>query len=155
VTLYGDRLNLFRRKDDHWSLAEQQRGQQDPTHFGRMLHELGIGFIAAQSPQAKGRIERLWGTLQDRLVSELRLRAVTTLEQANEFLPAFLPDFIRRFAQPPADLTSAWRPAPRDLAHVLSCRYDESLLRTTPCSSAPGGCRFPPDPRAAPTPTAA
>ena len=78
-------------------------GQQDPTHFGRMLQELGIGFIAAQSPQAKGRIERLWGTFQDRLVSEMRLHAVTTIAQANEFLAAFLPDFIRRFARPPAD----------------------------------------------------
>ena len=101
VTLYGDRLNLFRRNDQHWSLAEELRGQQDPTHFGRMLHDLGIGFIAAQSPQAKGRSERLWGTLQDRLVSELRLRAISTLEQANAFLPAFLVDFRRRFAQPP------------------------------------------------------
>ena len=86
VTLYGDRLNLFRRNDPHWTLPEELRGQQDPTHFGRMLQDLGIGFIAAQSPQAKGRIERLWGTLQDRLVSELRLRTVTTLEHANEFL---------------------------------------------------------------------
>jgi len=64
VTLYGDRLNLFRRNDRYWMLAEELRGQRDPTHFGRMLQDLGIGFIAAQSPQAKGRIERLWGTLQ-------------------------------------------------------------------------------------------
>jgi hypothetical protein len=125
VTLYGDRLNLFRRNDPHWTL----RGQQDPTHFGRMLQDLGIGFIAAQSPQAKGRIERLWGTRQDRLVSELRLHTVTTMEQANAFLATFLPDFIRRFAQPPADLTAAWRPAPRDLAHVLSCRYDRAVAK--------------------------
>src|SRR5262247_18018 len=102
VTLYGDRLNLFRRNDQYWTLGEELRGQQDPTHFGRMLQELGIGFIAAQSPQAKGRIERLWGTLQDRLVSELRLRAVSTIEEANAFLPTFLPDFIRRFACAPA-----------------------------------------------------
>ena len=129
VTLYGDRLNLFRRNDPHWTLPEELRGQQDPTHFGRMLQDLGIGFIAAQSPQAKGRIERLWGTLQDRLVSELRLHTVTTLEQANAFLATFLPDFIRRFAQPPADLTAAWRPAPRDLAHVLSCRYDRAVAK--------------------------
>ena len=86
VTLYGDRLNLFRRNDPHWTLPEELRGQQDPTHFGRMLQDLGIGFIAAQSPQAKGRIERLWGTLQDRLVSELRLHTVATMEHANEFL---------------------------------------------------------------------
>ena len=90
VTLYGDRLSLFRRNDQHWTLAEELRGQQEPTHFGRMLQDLGIGFIAAQSPQAKGRIERLWGTRQDRLVSELRLRALHTLEQANAFLPEFL-----------------------------------------------------------------
>src|SRR3989454_744273 len=76
VTLYGDRLSLFQRNDRYWTLAEELRGHQDPTHFGRMLQALGIGFIAAQSPQAKGRIERLWGTLQDRLVSELRLRAL-------------------------------------------------------------------------------
>src|SRR5437899_1243440 len=59
VTLYGDRLSLFQRNDRYWTLAEELRGHQDPTHFGRMLQALGIGFIAAQSPQAKGRIERL------------------------------------------------------------------------------------------------
>src|SRR5262245_52022701 len=53
VALYGDRLNLFRRNDHHWTLAEELRGAQDPTHFGRMLQALGIGFIAAQSPQAR------------------------------------------------------------------------------------------------------
>src|SRR5437899_2119294 len=115
VTLYGDRLSLFQRNDRYWTLAEELRGHQDPTHFGRMLQALGIGFIAAQSPQAKGRIERLWGTLQDRLVSELRLRALHTLEQANAFLPEFLPAFIQRFARAAAEPTPPWRPAPRDL----------------------------------------
>ena len=129
VTLYGDRLNLFRRNDRYWTLAEELRGQQDPTHFGRMLRDLGIGFIAAQSPQAKGRIERLWGTLQDRLVSELRLRALHTLEQANAFLPEFLPAFIQRFARAAAEPTPAWRPAPRDLDRILSCRYSRIVAR--------------------------
>lgn len=129
VTLYGDRLSLFRRNDQHWTLAEELRGQQDPTHFGRMLQDLGIGFIAARSPQAKGRIERLWGTLQDRLVSELRLRAVHTLEQANAFLPEFLPAFIRRFACPAAQPTPAWRPPPRTLDRILSCRYRRVVAR--------------------------
>lgn len=146
VTLYGDRLNLFRRNDQHWSLAEELRGQQDPTHFGRMLHDLGIGFIAAQSPQAKGRSERLWGTLQDRLVSELRLRAISTLEQANAFLPAFLVDFRRRFAQPPAELASAWRPAPRDLAHRLSCRYDRVVAKDNTIQLGPRWVQIPPGP---------
>ncbi len=76
VELYGDHLNVFQRNDRHWTLAEELQGEQDPTHFGRMLKALGIGFIRAHSPQAKGRIERLWATLQDRLTSELRLRGI-------------------------------------------------------------------------------
>jgi hypothetical protein len=123
LALYGDRLNVFVRNDPHWTLEEQLRGLQDPTHFGRLLRELGIGFIAAGSPQAKGRIERLWQTLQDRLVSELRRRGIATLEAANAFLPEFLADFNRRFTRAPADPSAAWRPAPRDFAALLSCRY--------------------------------
>jgi len=129
VELYGDRLNVFARNDPHWTLAEELQGHQDPTHFGRMLQALGIGFIQAHSPQAKGRIERLWGTLQDRLTSELRLRDIRTLEGGNAFLPEFLADFTRRFARPPADATPAWRPVPRDLADLLSCRYQRTVAR--------------------------
>lgn len=146
VTLYGDRLSLFRRNDQHWTLGEELRGQQDPTHFGRMLQELGIGFIAAQSPQAKGRIERLWGTLQDRLVSELRLRALHTLEQANAFLPEFLPAFIQRFARAPAASTPAWRPAPRDLDRLLSCRYTRVVARDNTVRLGPRWLQIPPGP---------
>src|SRR3990170_605298 len=139
LALYGDRLNVFLRNDRHWTLGEQLRGTQDPTHFGRMLQALGIGFIPAGSPQAKGRIERLWQTLQDRLVSELRLRGIATLEAAHAFLPEFLADFNRRFTHAPADATAAWRPAPRDLAAVLSCRYTrvvahDNTLRLRPRS---------------------
>ena len=123
LALYGDRLNVFVRNDPHWTLEEQLHGAQEPTHFGRMLRELGIGFIPAGSPQAKGRIERLWQTLQDRLVSELRVRGIATLEAANAFLPEFLADYNRRFTRAPVEPTAAWRPAPRDLAAVLSCRY--------------------------------
>src|SRR5687767_9725510 len=129
VTLYGDRLTTFKRNDAHWTLAEQLRGEQDPTHFGRVLAELGIGFIQAQSPQAKGRIERLWATLQDRLVSELRVRDITDYDAANAFLPAFLADFRARFARAPATARAAWRPAPRNLDHVLSCRYERIVAR--------------------------
>jgi hypothetical protein len=129
LELYGDRLNVFVRNDPHWTLAEQLQGHQDPTHFGRMLQALGIGFIRAHSPQAKGRIERLWDTLQDRLTSELRLRGISTLDAGNAFLPEFLADFTRRFAQPPADATPAWRPVPRDLADLLSCRYPRTVAR--------------------------
>lgn len=129
LALYGDRLNVFVRNDRHWSLEEELQGAQHPTHFGRILQELGIGYIPAGSPQAKGRIERLWRTLQDRLVVELRLRGLATLEAANAFLPEFLADYNRRFAHPPADPTPAWRRPPPDLANVLSCRYTRTVAR--------------------------
>src|SRR5687767_1452418 len=129
LALYGDQLGVFVRNDAHWTVEEELRGTQDPTHFGRILQELGIGYIAAHSPQAKGRIERFWQTLQDRLVSELRLREISTLEAANAFLPAFLADLNPRFARVPAAAAAAWRPVPRDLAVVLSCRYTRTVAR--------------------------
>jgi hypothetical protein len=67
VTLYGDGVNILVRTDRHWTLAEQLAGTQAPTHLGRVLQELGIGYVQARCPQGKGRVERLWGTLQDRL----------------------------------------------------------------------------------------
>ncbi len=129
LALYGDRLGVFVRNDPHWTLPEQLQGAQEPTHFGRMLRELGIGYIPAGSPQAKGRIERLWRTLQDRLVAELRLRGIATREAANAFLPAFLVDFNRRFAHAPADARATWRRPPPDFANCLSCRYERVVAR--------------------------
>jgi len=129
VALYGDRLNLFVRNDAHWSLAEQLAGVQAPTHFGRILADLGIGYVAARSPQGKGRVERLWGTLQDRLVSELRLRGIATLDGANAFLPTYIADHNRRFASAAGCLPTAWRPRPRDFARLLSCRYVRTVAR--------------------------
>lgn len=147
LELYGDRLNVFARNDAHWTLAEQVQGHQDPTHFGRMLQALGIGFIRAHSPQAKGRIERLWDTLQDRLTSELRLRGISTLDAGNAFLPEFLADFTRRFAQPPAEATPAWRPVPRDLADLLSCRYLRTVARDNTVRLGARWVQIPPGPR--------
>lgn len=129
VTLYGDRLGVFVRNDAHWSLEEELQGAQHPTHFGAILRDLAIGYIAAHSPQAKGRIERLWATLQDRLVAELRLRAIQTVAAAEAFLPTYLADHNRRFAQPPAATPAAWRRPPRDLADRLSCRYSRRVAR--------------------------
>ena len=129
LAFYGDRLNVFVRNDRHWTLAEELQGTQHPTHLGRLLQELGVGFIAAHSPQAKGRVERLWQTLQDRLVSELRLRGIRTLAEANAFLPAFIADFNRRFSVPPVAPTGRWRRPPRDLAQLLSCRYRRRVAR--------------------------
>ncbi len=94
------------------SLAEQLRGQRDLTQVGRALGQLGIGSVRAHSPQAKGRVERLFGTLQDRLVVELRLAGMTTLDQANAFLPDFLARFNRRFGVPATQDVPAFQPLP-------------------------------------------
>ena len=125
LSLYRDRHSIFQRNDAHWTLAEQLAGQQTPTHLGRALEELGIQQIPAYSPQAKGRVERLWRTCQDRLVSELRLAQASTVEQANAVLALFCADYNRRFARPAADSARDFRILPRrfDLARCLSFRY--------------------------------
>jgi transposase len=146
LALYGDRINLLIRNDAHWSLAEQLRGAQDPTHLGRVLHDLGIGYLAAGSPEAKGRVERLWRTLQDRLSSELRLRHITTPERANAFLPEFLADLNPRFTRPPSDPVPAWRVAPRELPLVLSCRYSRPVASDNTVRLGPRWIQLPPGP---------
>lgn len=146
LAVYGDRINILVRNDAHWSLAEQLRGAQDPTHLGRVLAALGIGYLAAGSPEAKGRIERLWRTLQDRLTSELRLRHLSTPEDANAFLPEFLADLNPRFTRDPAAAPPAWRPAPRDLPLVLSCRYTRQVARDNTVRLGPRWIQLPPGP---------
>ena len=110
LALYSDRHGIFQRSPkEPESLAEQLRGRRDPTQFGRALEELDIRLILAHSPQAKGRIERIWGSFQDRLVSELRLAGASTIEQANKVLWNFLPRFNQRFGVAPAQPGSAYR----------------------------------------------
>jgi transposase len=98
AALYHDHHGIFEINRTVLSMEEQLTGRQPKSQFGRLLDELGIESIAANSPQAKGRIERLWGTFQDRLSSELRLAGVNTLEEANLVLLRFLPVYNRRFA---------------------------------------------------------
>lgn len=125
--LYHDRHGIFQRNPhDRWTLDEELAGAKEPTQFGRVLADLGIGSIAARSPQAKGRIERLWGTLQDRLVSELRLAGLTTPDAATaDFLTTYLDRHNTTFAVPANEPGSAYRPlAPAiDLERLLSFRY--------------------------------
>lgn len=130
VALYMDRHGIFRRNDAHWSLEEQLRGEQTPTQVGQALRELGIEPIFALSPQAKGRVERLFNTLQDRLVQELRLAVITTPEKATAFLNgAFKADFNARFAKPARERQSAWRPLPKglDVDRICSFRYHATV----------------------------
>jgi transposase len=114
MSIYHDRHTIL-RSPKQATLEEQLAGQVPMSQIQRIMAELGIESIPAYSPQAKGRIERLWGSLQDRLTKELRLANITTLEAANAFLPGFIERYNARFAQPPADPTSAWVPLPPDL----------------------------------------
>lgn len=126
LSLYRDQHGTFQRNDKHWTLEEELAGRQAPTQLGRLLEELGIQQIAALSPQAKGRIERLWKTFQDRLRSELRLAGAATLEQANQQLETFIPDHNRRFAKPAREAGSDFRPLSRKLNwdRLFSLRYE-------------------------------
>jgi len=130
LAAYGDQHSALKRNDDHWTLAEELKGEQDPTHVGRALKALEIERIDALSPQAKGRVERLWGTLQDRLVSELRLARARTAEQANAVLEKYRPKHNQRFAIAPQDATPAWRPVRPgvDVDRVCAFRYEATVL---------------------------
>ena len=108
--LYHDSHGIFERSTrEPESLEEQLEGKRRPTQFGRIMEEVGIISITARSPQAKGRIERLWGTFQDRLVSKLRLAGAKTIEEANQVLWDFLPRHNRRFAISATEAGLAYR----------------------------------------------
>ena len=109
LALYSDRHFIFchsKRGDD----GEQTIVDKDnPSQFGRAMRELGVTQVFARSPEAKGRIERANGTFQDRLVAELRLAGVTTLDEANRFLESFLPRYNERFGVPAPQPEPAYR----------------------------------------------
>jgi len=110
VALYHDRHGIFERsRNVPETLEEQFEGRRKSTQFGRLMEELSITSISSRSPQARGRIERLWGTFQDRLVSELRLSGANNIEEANRVLWDFLPRHNQRFAVPPAQPGLAYR----------------------------------------------
>lgn len=128
--IYMDRHGIFHRNDDHWSLQEQLAGHQTPTQVTQALLALGIEPIFALSPQAKGRVERLFNTLQDRLVQELRLAAITSAEPATRFVNgSFKTDFNARFAKPARETQVAWRPLPKglDVDRICSFRYEATV----------------------------
>lgn len=106
-SIYTDCHSVF-FTDREPTLEEQLINRKPTTEVGRGLEELGVTLILAHSPQAKGRIERLWNTFQDRLVSELRLAKAKTVEQATVVLNRYLPVHNRKFAEP-AKTAPAWR----------------------------------------------
>jgi len=110
MRLYVDWKNLYKRSAN---AQERLRGEEPITQFGRMCTKLGIELIAASSPQAKGRVERVHGTHQDRLVKKLRLRQIASHAEANAYLESeYLPEHNRRFARPAARSEDYHRRAP-------------------------------------------
>jgi transposase len=118
-TVYGDRHSSLRRNDKHWTLEEELAGRQEPTQVGRVLANLGVEVRYALSAPAKGRVERLWGVLQDRLISELRLAGASTRGQANQLLSEYRHAHNKRFAIAPQETQPAWRKAPSDHTQLL------------------------------------
>ena len=137
VTRYGIPLAIYADKHTTYqspvppTVDEQLAGVKPLSQFGRALGELGVEWIPAHSPQAKGRVERLFKTVQDRLVKELRLADIATLEAANRFLEEWLPIYNRRFTVPPAQAADLHRPKPAggDLTRILCIKTTRGLRR--------------------------
>jgi len=134
VTRYGIPLAIYADKHMTYkspaepTVEEQLEGREPRSQFGRALDELGVELIPAHSPQAKGRVERLFKTFQDRLIKEMRLAGITTLADANRFLEGYLPIYNQRFSVQPAQATDLHRPIP------AGCDLDRRLcIKTTRC----------------------
>jgi Winged helix-turn helix len=140
IAFYSDKHAIFRVSNT------EARGGDGMTQFGRALHELNIDILCANSAPAKGRVERSFGTLQDRLVKELRLAGIATIEAANAFLPSFIEGHNSRFGKEPFDTRDAHRPVPSDLVlddvfawkeertvtHNLTLQYDKVVFLLEP-----------------------
>lgn len=130
LAYYADRHSIFRRTKQA-SVEQQLAGEAPRSQFGRLVDELGIELIPSFSPQGRGRIERLFGTFQDRLANELALAEISTLEEANSFLGEFLLRFNAAFAQSPAEAESAYLPLPKELdLEAVFCFKHSRKVRT-------------------------
>ncbi|WCF08527.1 hypothetical protein NDS46_00960 [Paenibacillus thiaminolyticus] len=130
LALYSDRQTIFRSPDEKLTVEQELAGESKPlSNFGKAMAELHIEHIKALTPQAKGRIERLWRTFQDRLVIELRLLGVNTLEEANEALPKLVKKHNRLFAVEPRQSEDAYVPLDPNvqLEHVFTKREYRQL----------------------------
>ncbi len=128
-SVYLDRHSTY-YGTERLGLAEELTGRQKSlSEFGRAMKDLGVKLIHAQSPQAKGRIERLFGTFQDRLVKEMRLEGIKTKEEANHFLMKYLPRYNRRFNKLARTKTDLHQKVPRNLDQILSIQTHHFLRR--------------------------
>jgi transposase len=125
IAFYSDKLGVFRVNIPNCGTGDNL------TQFGRAMKELDIEIICANTPQAKGRVERANQTLQDRLVKEMRLRGISSIEDGNAFLPEFIADYNRRFAVEPRSQHDAHRPLNpiENLATILTWQEPRVLSK--------------------------
>jgi hypothetical protein len=143
---YGRPLGLYVDKHSIFRVTREVQSKETQTHFGRVLKELDIELICAHSPQAKGRVERANGILQDRLIKEMRLRKISTIEKANEYLPQFIEEYNTKFGKEARSEEDAHRPmrekddlervfarkATRKLSKNLSFQYEGNFYQIQP-----------------------
>jgi hypothetical protein len=128
LAVYADKHTTYKSPAEP-TLEEQLEGVEPQSQFERALSELGVEMIHAHSPQAKGRVERLFGTFQDRVIKEMRLAGITTMEEANRFLVGYLPIYNRRFSVKAAGAADLHRPVPKVLAldGILCIKIERTL----------------------------
>lgn len=136
LKMYGKPLVFYSDRDSVFKINKKD-GEYEPTQFGRAMVELSIKNICANSAQAKGRVERSNQTLQDRLVKELRLKGINTMEEANKFLPEFIEKFNQKFAVAPAINFNAHRPLTeienKNLDQILAVVEERTLSKNLTC----------------------
>lgn len=150
LALYSDRHTIFQSEPRApLTLEEELAGTPLPTQVRRVLNELDITWIGARSPQAKGRVERLWRTFQDRLCQELRLAGITTIAEANAALPGLLKRHNARFRQQPAEPASAYRrfPAGKRTKDVFCFRYWRTVSQDNVVTLEGRAIPIPPGPK--------
>ena len=131
ISIYSDRHAIFlSTKAGKLTIEDELEGKVcNDTQFGRAMKELGITIIPARSPQAKGRVEKLWDTLQSRLPVEFKIAGITTIDEANEFLKDYIPLFNKKFAVEPREVESAFRPLSEgvDLDSILCVKQKRKV----------------------------
>ena len=133
ISLYPDKYSVFfppKKVDDHITIEEQLNGRQKGiTQFGRIVEELGIEMFPANSPQAKGRIERLWETLQSRLLTEFRINNIKTIDEANNFFVDYIPKYNAKFAVEASSKKVMFLKLPKryNLDELLCVRFERTI----------------------------
>jgi hypothetical protein len=129
ASIYLDKHSTYKSTKKQ-SIEDQLNNQEHLSQFARAVGELGVNIIYADSPQAKGRIERLFNTFQDRVIKEMRLQGISSIAEGNRFLKRYLPVYARRFAVKPAKQGDLHRPLPKDIElDKILCKKTECALR--------------------------